>query len=343
MPDVFPFQPLQYQNGADDVSAMVAPPYDVLDAKQKAELLSKNDRNVVSIDLPHVPAKELGPPEAYEGAASRLASWIESGVLAQSDSPAIFAYRQTFEFAGRGYERCGMACCLETRPFGRAPGGGILAHEETFSGPKADRIALMRATRTQLSPIFCLHPDESASASSLIREVAVSRRPDQTADLGDGVRHEIWRIEDPDTIARYQSALEGEDVFVADGHHRYNTAVNYRKELEAGGPLPEGHPATRTMAVLVGMNDPGLAIGPTHRVLGGMRDYALDRLLEGLSPFFNALETTAPAERIETEMFAQAPTGLTESSAGCVLGLVDFASGRRFVLTPRQPDPLGTT
>lgn len=341
MASVFAFRPWQYAGGTGDVSGVVAPPYDVLDTEQKAALLSKDERNIVSVDLPQVPAKELGPPEAYAGAASRLREWISEGVLTRSDREAIFAYRQRFTFEGRGYERCGVACCVETRPFGAAEGGGILPHEETFSGPKEDRIALMRATRTQLSPIFGLHPDEDGAASGLAREVMASRGADLTAEMGDGVTHEVWRIEDEGTIGRYREALAGEDVFIADGHHRYTTAVNYRRELEKDGSLAEGHPATRTMIVLVGMNDPGLAIGPTHRVLGGMKDYGLDGLLEGLSPYFHATEVTSAAEEIEREMFAQAPTGMdTEAFGAGVLGLMDFESGRRFVLSARKPDLL---
>ncbi|MEO0483304.1 MAG: DUF1015 domain-containing protein, partial [Planctomycetota bacterium] len=225
MAAVFAFRPLQYSGGSGDVSALVAPPYDVLDAAQKAELIAKDARNIVGVDLPQVPAKQLGPAAVYEGAAKTLEACIADGTLSRSDRPAMFAYRQRFEFSGSSYERCGMACCVETRPFGNAPGGGILAHEETFSGPKEDRIALMRATKTQLSPIFGLHPDDHGSASGVVRGVIAKRNADMTADLGDGVTHELWRVEDEATIAAYRAALEGEDVFVADGHHRYNTAV----------------------------------------------------------------------------------------------------------------------
>ena len=129
---------------------------DVLDKAGKDKLVSGNDKNIVAIDLPHTPAKELGPSEAYAGAGETLCSWLESGDLTRRETPAMFAYRQTFEFRGEKYQRCGMACTVETQPLGPRDGGGILPHEQTFSGPKEDRLALMKATATQISPIFGL-------------------------------------------------------------------------------------------------------------------------------------------------------------------------------------------
>jgi uncharacterized protein (DUF1015 family) len=171
MPEVFAFRPLQYGGGSGDVSAKVAPPYDVLDAGSKAALLERDGENIVAVDLPHTPAKEVGPAEVYAGAAETLSGWIESGVLTRREKPAMFAYRQTFEYRGERHERCGMACTLETVPLGKRDGGGVLPHEETFSGPKADRLALMKATACQLSPIFGMHADEGGVATGLVRGV----------------------------------------------------------------------------------------------------------------------------------------------------------------------------
>lgn len=229
-----------------DVSEVIAPPYDVLDGEGKATLLRRSQRNVVSIDLPHIPAKELGPREAYDGAAERYRGWLDDGTLVRrpADRPAMFAYRETFVFTARTYRRTGMACAVETLPFGARPGGGMLPHEETFSGPKEDRFALMKATRAQLSPIFGLHADEAGRATALVRRIMERAGPDLTATTGDGVRHEVWTVEDVETIESYRAALAGEDVFIADGHHRYTTGLNYLKELESHGPVPPP-PTTR--------------------------------------------------------------------------------------------------
>ncbi|MCW5757186.1 MAG: DUF1015 domain-containing protein [Phycisphaeraceae bacterium] len=339
MPAVFPFRAVQFNQGKGDVSAMIAPPYDVLDARAKARLLERHAANIVAVDLPHTPAKELGPPEAYRKAAETYKGWLEDGTLSQAEKPGMYAYRQTFEFMGQRYQRCGMACTVETRPFGPRDGGGILPHEQTFSGPKQDRFALMDASATQFSPIFGLHADEGGEATALLHKVMDSRPADLIADMGDGVQHEVWTIDDPDTIAAYEKALEGEDVFIADGHHRYTTAINYLAKLEENGKaIGPDHPARRTMIVLVGMSDPGLAIGPTHRVLGGMKDYDFATFTAELGRSFQLDEVGTDASQIEAHMEKRA--GGPDGPGKNVLGVIDLASGRCLVATLTASDPL---
>lgn len=335
MPSVYPFRAVQYKGGNGDVSDLVAPPYDVLDAAGKKALLAKNAANVVGIDLPHVPAKELGPPEAYEAANQTYRDLIAQGVLTQHAKPAMFAYVQTFAFMGQTYRRKGMACTVSTEPLGPREGGGILPHEQTFSGPKEDRLALMKATRTQLSPIFGLLADESGRATALVEKIISSRPPDQTADFGDGVKHEVWTVDDEATIKAYQDALAGEDVFIADGHHRYNTAVNYLDWLNAQVDVPADHPARRTMFVLVGMSDPGLAIGPTHRVLGGMRDYSIDKFIEASQGLLNV----EPVDNNPQRMLECIESIAARENTN-VLGVMDFATGLCYCAWPAVDDPL---
>jgi len=335
MPVVHPFRAVQFNSGRGDVSQLIAPPYDVLDLAQKQAMLDHNPHNVVGIDLPHVPAKELGPKGAYDNAGNAYRAMLSSGVLAQRDTPAIFAYRQSFSYQGESFQRCGMVATLDTVPFGNREGGGILAHEQTFGGPKEDRMALMKASQCQFSPIFGLHQDEEGEAVKLICEVMASRDADMTADMGDGITQEVWTIDDKPTIARYQQALAGEDIFVADGHHRYTTAINYLADLEAKGDVPAGHPARRTMFVLVSMSDPGLAIGPTHRVLGGMEHYEIEKFIEvsqgllNVEPIDNDPQTFAP--QIDT---------LAEREQTNAFGIYDYATGLCFGAWPAVNDPL---
>lgn len=343
MPRVYPFRAVQYQQGLGDVSRAVAPPYDVLDQRQKNALLDASPHNVVGIDLPHVPAKQLGPQQAYDDAASAYEAHLEAGVLARRPTPAMYAYRQTFEFASKHFERCGMACCVDTVPLGPDPdgsrGGGILPHEQTFSGPKEDRMALMRATRAQLSPIFGLHPDEEGVATQIVRDVIASRPADMTAQLtldgGDGVKHEVWTVDDDATIGAYTDAMHGEDVFIADGHHRYNTAVNYLAWLEQQGDVPQDHPARRTMFVMVSMSDPGLAIGPTHRVLGGMKGYTMEAFIEAAAGILNVEAVDNDPQKFDEQIAHIAAREETN-----VFGLYDYATGLCFCGWPATADPL---
>ena len=336
MPAVHPFRAVQYNNGKGDVSDLIAPPYDVLDLSQKEAMLSKNADNIVAVDLPHVPAKELGPKESYATSAEKLRSMIEAGTMTRSDAPAIYAYRQTFDFEGETYQRCGMVATLDTVPFGNRDGGGILAHEQTFGGPKEDRMALMKATQTQTSPIFGLHPDEDGEAVKILHEQMNARDADMTADMGDGIKQEIWTITDGQTISAYQSALAGEDVFVADGHHRYNTALNYLADLESQGDVAADHPARKTMFVLVSMSDPGLAIGPTHRVLGGMEDYTIERFNEAAQGLLNVEPIDNDPKNFESQMLTLAEREHTPN----VFGIYDYATGLCFGAWPAVSDPL---
>ncbi len=335
MPGVYPFRAIQYRAGSGEVSDLVAPPYDVLDAEAKARLLARNPSNIVGIDLPHVPAKQLGPKEAYESAASSYQNMLASGTLSQRAAPAMFAYRQTFTFEGKSYQRCGMACTIDTVPFGPREGGGVLPHEQTFGGPKEDRLALMRSTRCQLSPIFGLYADDDGRGARVVREAMASREPDMTADLGDGVTHEVWTIDEGPSTAEFQNALAGQDIFVADGHHRYNTALNYLSDLQRTGSLPQDHPARRTMFVMVSMADPGLAIGPTHRVLGGMADYTMDRFIEASAGLLHVEAIDNDPKTFEKQI-----EFLADREDTNVFGLYDYATGLCFAGWPAIPDPL---
>ncbi len=336
MPKVHPFRPIVYANRTD-LSAVVAPPYDVLDGAGKKRLLAKDASNVVAIDLPHTPAKELGPQKAYDDAAAALCGMLESGTLTRVALPTMFAYRQTFKNADgvTTVQRSGMACTVETQPFGPRKGGGVLPHEETFSGPKEDRFALMKATKTQMSPIFGLHADEQGLATKLLKTVMAKRKPDRTATTDDGTLHEVWQIQDSATLRAYEDALDGQDVFIADGHHRYTTGLNYLKMLEEAGEVPASHPARRCMFVLIGMSDPGLVIWPTHRVLGGMKGYSLEAF------------AAAAKEDIRMEAVDCGIAGLGEAIEARAdlgerrFGIHDFKSGKCFVACPAAEDPLG--
>lgn len=344
MPAVYPFRALQFplQSGkaVTDLSSLIAPPYDVLNEEAKRALLAKNPLNIVSIDLPHLPTKVLGPDEAYARAGNDFAERLRTGGLIRRSSPAMFVYRQTFTSAGRECQRVGMACTIETVPFGPRAGGGVLPHEETFSGPKEDRLALMHATKAQLSPVFGLHQDESGAASALVRTIAASRSPDIIARTDDGVLHEVWTIDDPATHAAYAAALANEDLFIADGHHRYTTAINYLKQLEAlGTPVPADHPARRTLIVLVGMSDPGLTIWPTHRVLGGMARYSWEAFKAAAAEHFQLAPVVGGLAELERALNTRS-NHETGTDSPIRLGLFDFASGSGAIATPLVPDPL---
>jgi uncharacterized protein (DUF1015 family) len=249
-------------------------------------LLDGAEQNIVAIDLPHLPPKTVGPDETYARAGQTYRAWLDAGVLVRRDRPGVFVYRQSYTPAnepGRTLRRLGAIVNVGVQPFGPSPDGhgGVYPHEQTFSGPKADRLKLMRATRAQLSPIFGLYSD--ADQRVLGELVAITRGEPSVfgTTAGDGVLHELWDVDDPSASARLIDVLSDRDIFIADGHHRYTTALNYRDELaDANGGLAGSHRANFCTFVLVALQDPAMRVLATHRVLGGMAGFDFDRFVE---------------------------------------------------------------
>ena len=279
MPEMTPFCAIRYDaNRFDgDLSTVLAPPYDVLGQGDKDALLERSESNVVAVDLPHIPPKSAGPADVYLQAADRLNDWRARGVMVQEESPAIYIYHQRFEHAGQAYTRRMFIARLRLQPFSE---GSILPHEKTFGGPKEDRLALMKATECQLSPIFGLYADPEDGIGSMLAEAA-SAAPLATATLS-GVENRMWVVTNGGIIDRVVTAMSERPVYIADGHHRYGTALMYRDFAAgaAGGSLPEDHPANYIMFVLASMDDPGCLILPYNRALA---DVDMQTVLEAWS------------------------------------------------------------
>lgn len=267
MLEITPFQAIRYNETLCEcpLSSLLAPPYDVLDEADKRALLSKSGHNIVAIDLPHLPPKSAGPPEVYERSAEMLQDWLRGGILAREPSPALYVYHQRFEHEGSIHVRKMLIARVRLSPFSD---GVILPHEHTFGGPKEDRLALMKATRCQLSSIFGLYADPSGGVLSLLQHVAT--QPSTAAGTLDGVENRLWTVTDPTWIESVRLVLRDKRVYIADGHHRYGTALLYRDWLRSrhNGSLPGNHPANFIMFVLACMDDPGCLILPYYRVLG---------------------------------------------------------------------------
>lgn len=337
MAQILPIPAITYDFSPEtDMMPVIAPPYDVLDEKSKAALLARNECNIVAVDLPHLPAKTVGPDATYAAAGELYRQWLADGTLIHRKKPALFAYRQSYTHNHHTFKRCGLFANVTIQPFGPSPDGkgGIHPHEQTFSGPKEDRLKLMRATKAQLSPIFGLHSDPTSIIEKLINQViAKGASTFYGTTANDGVLHEIWAIEDPKEIKKFQDALAKADVFIADGHHRYNTALNYKAELIAangGKPLAANHPANFCLFVLVAMQDPGMIVLPTHRVLGGMTDFSLAALVKAsegklkIEPFhgkdLHALEAALPqngphAMGLYNPSYPESPLSILTTSA----------------------------
>lgn len=280
MADIAPFAAIRYDFDrlGGDLSAVLAPPYDVLDEAEKAALTAKSDRNIVAVDLPHVPPKMVGPAGAYQKSAELLRNWRADGTLLREAAPAMYVYHQRFEHEGVFYSRRMFIARARLHPFSD---GVILPHEQTFGGPKEDRLALMKATACQLSPIFGLYRDPADVVGAAFQKT-IAQLPDAAGTLDD-VENCLWIVRDVDTINQVVRMMTDKKVFIADGHHRYGTALLYRDFLTAqnGAPLPVDHPANFVMFVFASMDDKGCLILPYHRTLA---DIALTTIEEAWGP-----------------------------------------------------------
>lgn len=280
MADLLPFRALHYDLGvAGPLQDLIAPPYDVLDARQRAALAARSAFNVVSVDLPR------GKPDPYEHAAKLLAEWQAERVLVRDAEPALWALEQHYTGPdGEPKVRRGVFARIPVTDYGP---GQIRPHERTHPGPKEDRLRLTRATKTNVSPIFALHAEDAYGPLTAGLDDA---QPWGEATDDEGTLNRLWRITDPARIAAAREAVADAELLIADGHHRYETARVYAEEV--GG---EGEHRFVLM-LLVSLEDPGLTIFPTHRLLDGLkgtqRQLALrDTLMEHFD-----LEAVGPEE-----------------------------------------------
>jgi uncharacterized protein (DUF1015 family) len=269
MPAIQAFRALRYDlKHVGSLSGVVCPPYDVIDAKFQEELYKKHPANFIRLELNREEPGDNEQNSRYTRAAKFLKNWRQEGVLTEESQPAIYVYHQVFTYAGKEYTRRGFMCRCRLVRFGQ---GNIYPHEETMSGPKQDRLLLTRATKANLSQIFGLYPDPANDAQNLLEDRIRGAAPIEATDHL-GVVHRMWPMTDPAVISKLTGLMGPKSIFIADGHHRYETACNYRDELAAaaGGALPDNHPANFVLMVCIGMDDPGLIVLPTHRLFRGL-------------------------------------------------------------------------
>ncbi|MBN2329028.1 MAG: DUF1015 domain-containing protein [Candidatus Omnitrophica bacterium] len=286
MKKIFPFSGVRYNpEHIDNLANVISQPYDKITADERAILWRRHDKNVVRLILPPPDGADtdfvvVGATESsdwYEKAAERLQAWIRDGVLI-SDAPRLYVYRQHFSYRDRSFTRTGLFVSL-----GLDDEDGPLAHEHTFEGPKADRFRLISATQANLSPIFLLSDGDMEKWSAIFSKTNDSLA--QFEDL-DGQKHEILSITDAETIQTVQDFVQDRTLVIADGHHRYETAQNYKKiMMQETGLDPDREPWGCVMAFIVPAESPDLLVLPTHRVISQMPDGWMNDLLSNAEPY----------------------------------------------------------
>jgi uncharacterized protein (DUF1015 family) len=311
MAEIEPLKALHYDlEKTGGLQSVVSPPYDVIDSEQRRALEESSPYNVVRIDLP------VGD-DPYEAAAHQLAEWRQEGVVVEDSEPALWPLEQDYTGPdGQQRTRRGFLARVRIEDYGA---GRIRPHERTHPGPKEDRLRLTRATKANLSPIFSLFSDPGGQAWKALQTATAQPPWGQTTDE-DGTVNRLWRVSDPDAIAAVQDALGGVEMLIADGHHRYETARVYAEEI--GG---EGEHRYVLMC-LVSLEDPGLTVFPTHRLLKGLRPDQHETLADAIRRDFDIRELGSTAEL--------APT---YSQDRVTLGYIDAHFRRPFELRLKDP------
>lgn len=258
MAQIRPFRGIRYNpTVVGDLQQVVAPPYDVISPEQQTLLYLRSAYNVVRLDLNQ-------HADRYTTAAKTLREWLDREVLIEEQEPALYLYVQAFTLKdGSPRQRIGVLAALRLEEFSS---GTIRPHERTFEGAKKDRLALLRACQTHLSPIFCLYSRPDWSLTQVLAPV-LANPPEVTVHDDQHVSHSLWRVTDQTLIARVVESLAGEPLIIADGHHRYETALRYREERTRHGQSNGEEPFNYVLAYLTNAQDEGLVILPTHRLL----------------------------------------------------------------------------
>jgi uncharacterized protein (DUF1015 family) len=312
MAEIQPLRALHYElETTGGLQPVVAPPYDVISAEQRIELAARSQYNVVRIDLP------AGNGDRYERAAELLSTWENERAVVRDEQPAIWALEQDYTGPdGQARTRQGFFARVRVEDYGPSR---IRPHERTHPGPKEDRLKLTRATGANLSPIFSLYSDPGGAARDAIDAARDGSAPWGEATDEDATKSRLWRVGDHRAIDAFRRATSGAELLIADGHHRYETARVYADEV--GGEGPHRY----VLMCLVALEDPGLTVFPTHR------------LVRGLTP--NQHEALATAIRRDFEVEGLDDTSQLSPAAGDVvrIGYIDAHFRRPFMLTLKDP------
>ena len=285
MADVIPFRGIFYNpDKVNNLADVVTPPFDVISDTDREVFYARSPHNVVRLILGKASADDTPSHNPHSRAADYLHNWLADRSLVRDTAPAFYLTTLDFTIDNRPVTRTGLIAVVRLVPF---DAGIILPHERTFTNVKSERLALMKACHANFSPIFAMVPDDAGDFITLIQHLSAQRTPDLAFRAHDGFQHKLWRIVDSDSVLHIGAVLQSRKLYIADGHHRYETALNYRNWVHAGHPnLSDGHPANFVMMYLCSMADPGLVIRPAHRMLRDVPSSAIDRLLVRAEPYF---------------------------------------------------------
>ncbi len=282
MPQIRPFRGLRYNPKiVGDISQVVAPPYDIIYDEWRERLYDRNPYNIIRLIKTRTEPSDTGSDDKYDRAARHVEDWMREGALALDDEPAIYVRAETYDVNGETRTRYGFIALLRLEDFGN----GIYPHERTLSGPKVDRLRLLQATHTNLSQVFSIFRDPKRDIQTLITGVA-ERVPDVRFTDEQGIERRMWAVHDPAVNARLADLIRGRDIIIADGHHRYETALNYRTLMESERRGPD-EPFDYISMYFSSADDAGMTIFPTHRKVSEVSTYNQETFFAELRKLFD--------------------------------------------------------
>lgn len=277
MAEIIPFKGLLYNPQKVDVTSVVAPPYDIVSPELKDELYRRSPYNIIRVDYGKEEDGDDERNNRYTRASHFLKEWVNNGILRQDEHPSFYCYQIVYELDGQQKTLSGLMGAVKIEEFGK---GRIKPHEVTYSKPKSDRLNILRYCMANISPIFSLYSSKEMVTSSVLRDIS-KEDPVLEAKNGNGFIHRLWRIEDSESIRMIIDEFIDKDIFIADGHHRYETALEFRNEMNK---TRDSKPWDYVLMFLANMEEDGLTLLPTHRMV--RLEHMID-LKEVLSPYFD--------------------------------------------------------
>lgn len=327
MANLIPFRGVRYNPSKVALDKVVTPPYDVIDASAQTAYYDLDAHNVIRLELGLKYDTDTAHENRYTRARDFFHEWLQAEILKHDELPALYLYEQEFEVRGEKKIRTGFLSGIQVEEYSK---GVVLPHEETLPKHKADRLELLRTAQANFSPIFGLYADANHEIDAILAEAKGNRPPDGQVMEPAGVINRLWAIMDQEAIAKVVKLMTERQIFIADGHHRYETSLYYAKEM-----AEQGHAGFNyIMMALVNLYDPGLVVFPTHRLVRNLPDFDLEQLLTGLNQNFHI--ESLPAETTLDDFLAN-----LEESGQRVQTFGLYAPGQRyFIFKVKNPSAL---
>lgn len=329
---IAPFRAVRFNTAKiDKMEDVVSPPYDVIDSAAQAALEAKNQFNMIKLDLTKFGGTEISD-ERYERAKATFNKWQEDGVLIRDDVPTIYLYHIDYTLPnGDTFRRKGLTAMVRLHEFSE---GIVKPHEKTFRGVTDDRLRLIDTCQCQFSQIFALYPDADNEAMAALESVCPSEPLCSVTDQ-DGCLHSIFAVTDPGMIKRVQAFMADRAFYIADGHHRYTTSLRLRETMvERQGSVAENSPYNHIMMYLCAMEDEGLSVLPTHRLVQFPGKLDAPHLIEKLQDFFDIEEVESGSREVQ---IAEVLVRMADERAkGTVIGMYEPTADRCFLLCLKE-------